>query len=238
MAVPDRHGRGAAWRRQRQRPDRARRHGAGRQAARPDLRHREPPRRRRHDRRQPSDQGRPGRHYDPGLWGAGERARALFEAALRHAERSHTGPPARPTAAGRRDRAVQVQDPRRPGGCGQGQAGRAELFDGGRRLGIAFRRRTHSRQRGLQGAAHSVQGRRRSGDRGRRRADRFQRAVVLDDYFAAARRQACGACGQRGEARLCHAGGADHHRSRPAAQLGLSVLQRALPAGEHATRHR
>ena len=55
-----------------------------------------------------------------------------------------------------------LQDARRSGRRRQGQARRAELLDGGRRLGLALRRRALARERRLRGAAHSVQGRAKS----------------------------------------------------------------------------
>ena len=52
----------------------------------------------------------------------------------------------------------------------EGQARRAELFERGRRLGLAHRRRAAAHQRQLRGAAHSVQGRGRGGHRRDRRS--------------------------------------------------------------------
>ena len=70
-----------------------------------------------------------------------------------------------------------LQDARRSDRRRQGEAGRAQLLDGGRRLSFAFRRRAPARERRIRGAAHSVQGRGRSRHRRRRGALRLQRTA-------------------------------------------------------------
>ena len=77
--------------RRRQRHRRSRGVRAGRQAGRPDLRDREPGRRRRHDRRQHGRQGRARRPHHAGLWLDRSRERALYKAVLRHGERFRAG---------------------------------------------------------------------------------------------------------------------------------------------------
>src|SRR3977135_2502400 len=158
LAGQEHHGRGSARRRERQRRDRAGRHGPGRQAAGRHHRGGEPSRRRRHHRRQHGREGAARRLYDPGLRGAGERERAVQEAALRRAERSHSRDCAGPAAAGGGDAARPgLEDAGRHGGGREGQAGRAQLFVGGRRIGLAFRRPTHPRQRRAAGAGSQAQ---------------------------------------------------------------------------------
>ena len=147
LADPQYHRGGAAGRRLGQRHHGAGRDGAGRQAARADRRDREPAGRRRDDRRQPGREVGAGRLHGPRLRRARDRARALCQAALRYGQRLHPGHPVRAAAARGDHRAHQVQDPGRPDRRRQGQGRRDRLFDRGRRIGFAFRRRAPARQR-------------------------------------------------------------------------------------------
>ena len=117
------------------------------------------------------------------VYGALNTAHALYcEAALRHLQRFHSGGLARTAAAGDRDLARQgLQDAAGHDRRRQGEAGLAQLHLGGRRFGVAFRRRAAACERRLRGAASSLQGRGRSGDRCGRRSRRFQRAADRDD---------------------------------------------------------
>ena len=155
-----------------------------------DLRRREPPGRRRYHRRRRGREIRAGRLHGAGLRRARDRQCALQQASLRHAQRFRAGDPVRDPAAGDRRLAGEVQDARRPDRRRQGEAGLAELFLGGRRLGVAFRGRAAARQRRHQGPARPLQGRRRSGDGSRRRAHRLQPATAHDHAAADQRRQA------------------------------------------------
>ena len=78
--------------RQRQRHHRAHRARAGRQAARPADRHRQPRRRRRHHRRRPGGARDAGRLHHPVPFGLVQRRlRDAQDAALRHVQRLHCG---------------------------------------------------------------------------------------------------------------------------------------------------
>ena len=131
-----------------------------------------------------------------------DRAGALFEAALRHAQRLHSGHRARTAGAGDHDCAVQgLQDARRPDRRRQGQAGGAELFVGGRRIGVALCGRTPDGGRRIHGPAHPLQGLGRVAQGNHRGPRGLQHSVVRDDGAAHSERHACAARSQRAQAR-------------------------------------
>ncbi len=186
----------------RQRRCRSRRVRAGGKAGRPDLRDREPARRRRHDRRQHGRKGRAGWHHDPGLRRDGGSA-ALY-AKLPYDPLDDFIPV---ISFGQQPLAVVVspaqrlEDARRSGRGRKGQAWRTQLWVGGHRVGLALRRRAAAGERGLRGAADCLSSGVEGADRNHRRARRFQRAAVPEHAGAHPRRQARGARDQRQQAR-------------------------------------
>ena len=106
-------------------------------------------RRRRHHRRQHGRQGRAGRPHRAGLWlDRRARMRSIRKLPYDTVDGFHAGGAVRPDAAGAWSPATgRYKTLGRADRGGEGQARRAELFDGRRRLGRAFRRRAACGQR-------------------------------------------------------------------------------------------